>query len=119
MKKSFNVNGTTFTVNVDVQAESYYDTIQSDYKKLLYLLGEVSKIGAKLDHEFTTRNPNLQHWEDLKNEGIDTKYLTTPGVVQKGLKPLTLTTREKNTVVQTIDDTMWWFNSLKGTIKNL
>jgi len=112
MKKTFNVNGTKFTVDVEVTTEDYYETLPNDYKKLLYLLGQVSRIGSQLDHEFTTRNRNLKDWDELD-------LATPPDVVKKGLKKLYLSTRQKNEVIKTIDSTMWWFEVLKDEINRL
>lgn len=116
MKKTINVNGTNFTVDVNISAEDRYDSIETDYKKLLYLLGQVSTIGAKLDREFTTRNANLEHWEELINEGIKVEHVSTPAVVKKGLKKLQLTARQKKEAIETIDSTMWWFKALRASL---
>lgn len=118
MKKSFNVNGTRFTVDVQVEAEDTYSTFPNDYKKLMYLLGQVSTIGAKLDREFTTRNANLESWEQAVEKGFD-KSLETPYAVDQGLSKLQLTTREKNKVLDTIDSTVWWYKALRNQIKSL
>ena len=118
MKKEFNVNGTKFTVDVQVEAEDKYSTIESDYKKLLYLLGQVSIIGSKLDREFTTRNANLESWKQSVEEGFD-NALDAPYAVEKGLSKLQLSTREKNTVLTTIDSTMWWYGALRNSIEKL
>ena len=111
MKKTINVNGTNFTVDVNISAEDRYKSIKTDYKKILYLLGKVSAIGSDMDYEFTTRNRNLDWTED--------SAFDKPCHVKDGMKELKLTTREKNTIVSTIDSTMWWFDALKGQIKNL
>lgn len=111
MKKSFNVNGTKFTVDVQVEAEDKYSTLPNDFKKLMYLLGQASSIGAKLDYEFTTRNRNLDWTEDSPFD--------MPCHVKDGMKELILTTSEKNRVLDTIDSTMWWYKALRNQIKNL
>ena len=111
MKKEFNVKGTKFTVNVDVQTEDYYNTIQEDHKKILYLLGQVSQIGSQLDFEFTTRNRNLEL--DLLPGEEPTTHM------KKGYTKLELTTRQKNQILDTIDSTMWWFKVLKSEIERL
>lgn len=117
MKKTINVNGTNFTVDVNITSEDRYNSIETDFKKLLYLLGQVSTIGAKLDQEFTTRNANLEYWQELEQEGL-ADAVTAPAVVKKGLHKLELTTRQKNQVIETIDSTMWWFNTLKTYLKS-
>ena len=111
MKKTINVNGTNFTVDVNISAQDRYKSIESDYKKILYLLGKVSQIGYDMDYQFTTRNRNLDWTED---SGFD-----KPCHVKAGMKELKLTTRQKNTVLSTIDSAMWWFDALKGQIKSL
>jgi len=111
MKKTINVNGTNFTVDVNISAQDRYESIESDYKKILYLLGKVSQIGGDMDHEFTTRNRNLDWTEDSPFD--------KPSHVKEGMKELKLTTRQKNTVLSTIDSAMWWFDALKGQIKTL
>lgn len=119
MKKQFNVNGTKFTVNVDVETESYYDTIQEDHKKILYLLGEVSKIGSKLDYEFTTRNRKVLRWQEEVERTNGDLVWDMPGQVRDNMQALELTTRQKNQILDTIDTTMWWFNALKSEINRL
>ena len=42
-----------------------------------------------------------------------------PGVVQDGMHKLELTTRQKNTVLDTIRYTIQWYKDLEGAIKNL
>ena len=111
MKKTINVNGTNFTVDVNISAQDRYESIESDYKKLLYLLGQASSIGSTLDHDFTTRNGNLNWTEDSPWD--------KPSHVKKGLKELKLTTREKNQILQTIESTVWWYDALKRQIKSL
>ena len=124
MKKQFNVNGTKFTVNVDVETESYYDTIQEDYKKILYLLGEASKIGAKLDFEFTTRNTNLDWQENVIQErkefGLSSDIVPDRPQVAAGItKRLELTNRQKEEILTTIVVTMSWYRDLRSAIESL
>jgi len=112
MKKVFNVQGTKFTVNVDVDTQDHYDTITEDHKKILYLLGQVSIIGSKLDFEFTTRNRNLvQYGEDWEFNQSKHKKL--------GMEKLVLTPVQKNQILDTIDSTMWWYKSLKSEVERL
>lgn len=118
MKKTINVNGTNFTVDVNITSEDRYNSIDSDYKKLLYLLGQVSTIGAKLDSEFTVRNNNLKSWAQDTESGL-ADYIAMPTAVKKGLKELKLTTREKNNVIDTINSTMSWYKDLKNAIERL
>tara|TARA_R110000803_G_scaffold22060_2_gene55085 strand:+ start:2711 stop:3091 length:381 start_codon:yes stop_codon:yes gene_type:complete len=126
MKKEFNVKGTKFTVNVDVQTEDFYETIPTDYKKILYLLGQVSSIGAKIDKEFTMRNFLIDKKEFLienhKKWGSDWEEveedLEQNNCLEVGPE-LKLSTAQKNTILDTIDSTMGWYLSLRGTIKNL
>ena len=123
MKKEFNVKGTKFTVNVDVQTEDFYETIPTDYKKILYLLGQVSSIGAKIDKEFTMRNALIEkkawitetHRGSVKELEEDLRQNNCLNVGPE----LKLSTTQKNTVLDTINSTMWWYKSLAGTIKNL
>ena len=126
MKKEFNVKGTKFTVNVDVQTEDFYETLPNDYKKILYLLGQVSSIGAKIDREFTLRNFLIEKkallignhqkwgsdWEEVEED------LEQNNCLEVGPE-LSLSTAQKNTILDTIDSTMGWYLSLRGTIKNL
>lgn len=126
MKKEFNVKGTKFTVNVDVQTQDFYETIPTDYKRILYLLGQVSSIGAKIDREFTMRNFLIekhaaivdQHhrwgneWPEIVDDLEQNNCLEL-------LPELKLSTSQKNTILDTIDSTMGWYSSLRGTIKNL
>lgn len=111
MKKTINVNGTNFTVDVNISAQDRYKSIESDYKKILYLLGKVSQIGGDMDHEFTTRNRNLDWTED--------SAFDKPSQVKEGMKELKLTKGQKETVLSTIDSSMWWFDALKREIKKL
>ena len=126
MKKEFNVKGTKFTVNVDVQTEDFYETIPNDYKKILYLLGQVSSTGAKIDKEFTMRNFLIEK-KDLLIEN-HRKWGSDWEEVEEDLKQnnclnidpeLKLTTSQKNTILDTIDSTMGWYLSLRGAIQNL
>jgi len=120
MKKSFNVNGTKFTVDVKVTTDDYYNTIQSDFKKIMYLLGEVSKIGAKLDSEFTVREltiakrNNLFRWGQLAQLSTEELYneLEESGCEQP-IEPLNFTTSQKNNLKETLDSTLWWFDTFK------
>jgi len=111
MKKVFNVQGTKFTVNVDVDTQDHYDTITEDTKKILYLLGQVSNIGSKLDFEFTTRNRNLDYDPDSAFDPSQQYKL--------GMEKLVLTTKQKNQILDTIDSTMWWYKALKNEVERL
>lgn len=123
MKKTINVNGTDFTVDVNISAQDRYNSIESDYKKLLYLLGQVSTIGAKLDREFTMRNALID-----KRDFIIQNHKGTQEELREDLKQnvclnvgpeLKLSTTQKNNVLDTINSTMWWFKSLKDTVNSL
>lgn len=123
MKKTINVNGTNFTVDVNISAQDRYDSIKSDYKKLLYLLGQVSTIGAKLDKEFTMRNALID-----KKAYITKHHKGTEEELKEDLKqnlclnvgwPLKVSSYEKTNILDTIDSTMWWFNALKSKIETL
>lgn len=112
MKKVFNVQGTKFTVNVDVDTQDHYDTITEDHKKVLYLLGQVSNIGSKLDFEFTTRNRNLEYYgEEWEFNQSEHKKL--------GMEKLVLTSKQKDQILDTIDSTMWWYKALKSEVERL
>lgn len=123
MKKTINVNGTDFTVDVNISAQDRYNSIESDYKKLLYLLGQVSTIGAKLDREFTMRNALID-----KRDFIIQNHKGTQEELREDLKQnvclnvgpeLKFSTTQKNNVLDTINSTMWWFKSLKDTVNSL
>ena len=126
MKKTINVNGTDFTVDVNISAQDRYNSIESDYKKLLYLLGQVSSIGAKLDKEFTMRNAliekkawitkNHKDWGSSKEELEEDLRQNVCLTVGPELK---LSKHQKESVIDTINSTMWWFKALKSKIEIL
>lgn len=126
MKKTINVNGTNFTVDVNITSEDRYNTIDSDYKKLLYLLGQVSSIGAKIDHEFTMRNALIEKRKDIIQD--HKKWGSTQKRLEEDLKQnscftvgpeLKLSKHQKETVIDTINSTMWWYKALKSKIEQL
>lgn len=126
MKKTINVNGVDFNLDVNITTQDRYESIESDYKKLLYLLGQVSTIGAKLDREFTMRNAlidkkawivaNHKEWDSTKKQLEEDLRQNACLTVGPELK---LTTHQKNTIVETINSTMWWYKSLKNSIERL
>ena len=121
MKKQFNVKGTKFTVNVDVQTEDFYETIPNDYKKILYLLGQVSQIGAQLDNEFTTRGIKIdkRKWILQNDADLGENYLKEilrQNECSEPIEELNLTKGQKETIIETINSTMWWFKALKNSL---
>ena len=123
MKKTINVNGTNFTVDVNISAEDRYKSIESDYKKLLYLLGQVSTIGAKLDKDFTMRNALINKKADITKLHKGTKEELKEDLIQNvclNVGPeLKFSTYQKTNILDTIDSTMWWFDALKRQIESL
>lgn len=126
MKKSFNVNGTKFTVDVQVEAEDTYSTLPNDYKKIMYLLGKASSIGAKLDQEFTVRPILNAKRKDIlemyKNENFSQSFIEDDLRQNNCLEEkeeLVFSNYQKENILQTIDSTMWWYKALRNQIKSL
>ena len=122
MKKEFNVKGTKFTVNVEVEAKDLYDTIQDDYKKLLFLLGEASKIGAKLDKDFYCRDIMIAKREQileatepgkLRQENLELNDVVNP------LQPLNFNSYQKKQALETLKYTINWYTDLQRKLENL
>lgn len=122
MKKEFNVKGTKFTVNVEVETQDLYDTIQDDYKKLLFLLGEASKIGAKLDKDFYCRDLRIAKRkfiiETTASEKLLQEQLELNDVVNE-LQPLNFTPHQKKQALETLKYTINWYTDLQHKIERL